>query len=57
VKAGSGFEGLAILGQSGASLRDDGFEGDDVGDVFVDDGFVDARPKRLGGLKLGRVGG
>jgi hypothetical protein len=37
-------------------LRDDSLEGFEVGDVFVDDWFVDDLPKMLSGLKLGGVG-
>ena len=40
----------------GAAIGDDGLEGFEVGDVFVDDGFVDDLPEMFGGLKLGGVG-
>jgi len=45
-----------LLGQSDALLRDDRVEVIESGDMFVNDRFVDERPKRLGWLQFGTVG-
>jgi len=55
MEAGSAFQGLAIVRELGASMRDDGLERFEVGDVFVDDGLVDGLPKMLCRLEFGRV--
>jgi hypothetical protein len=44
VESGSTFDGVALLGEGGASLADDIVEFLDGGDVFVDDRLVDERP-------------
>ena len=50
MEAGSAFDGVAFVGESGASFSDDVVEFVDRRDVFVDDGFVDQRPQRFGRL-------
>ena len=57
MEAGPAFEGLAIIRQLDAAVGDDGFERFEIGDVFVDDRFVENLPKMLGGPKFGGVGG
>ena len=56
METGSSLEGLSIVGQAGATLRDNGVERIEIGNVFVDDRFIDDLPKMLGGLKFGSVG-
>ena len=56
MEAGSPLEGLAIVGQGGASLRNDGLQRFEIRDVLVDDGLVHDLPERFCGLKLGGVG-
>ena len=47
---------MAVVRQFRATLGDDDLEGFEIGDVFVDDWFVDDFLKVLCGLKFGRVG-
>jgi len=57
VEVGSAFDGVAFIGEGGASIVDDGVELLDCSDVLVDDGLVDARPERLGRLQFRCVRG
>jgi hypothetical protein len=50
MESGSAFDGVAFVGESGASFSDDVVEFVDRGDMFVDDGFADRRPQRFGWL-------
>jgi hypothetical protein len=53
VEAGSAFDGVAFVGDGGASLADDVVEFVDGRDMFVDDRLVDQRPNaRLSSLWL-----
>lgn len=55
MESGSALDGVALVGEGGASFSDDVVEFVDRRDVFVDDGFVDQRPQGFGRLQLGRV--
>ena len=48
---------MAIVGEADASFADDGLEGFEIADVFVDYRFVDDLPEMLGRLKFWSVGG
>lgn len=57
MEAGLALDHFALAGESGTSHRDDLVEGLEGGDVLVDYGLVDQRPKRLGRLHFRGVGG
>ena len=38
MEASSAFQGLSVVGEMSAALGNDGLEGFEVGNVFVDDG-------------------
>src|SRR5947209_9514105 len=53
VETGSSLQGVSMICEIIASLGNDGLEGFEVWDVFVDDGLVDGRPWMFCGLKFG----
>ena len=55
METSAAFDGVAFLGERCASLADDVVEVFDRVDMLVDDGFVDKRPERFGGLQFGRI--
>ena len=52
----SASDGVAFVGEGGASFADDLVEFIDCRDMFIDDRFLDERPQRFGWLQFGRVG-
>jgi len=50
MEAGSAFDGVAFVGEGGASLANDVVEFVDRREVLVDDGFVDQRLQGFGRL-------
>ena len=56
METGSGPQSGTVFGEGCAASADDLVERFEVGDVVVDDGFVDEFPERLGRLEFWRIG-